>query len=125
MLVKYIHVSCVVITFVLFFVRGLWMIFDSPIRQQKWTRFLPPVIDTVLLASATILAITLHQYPFVDSWLTAKVIALVFYIGLGMLAITYGRSRKIRITAWIMAQLCFIYIVLVALTKSPSAGLWY
>ncbi|MDH5484867.1 MAG: SirB2 family protein [Gammaproteobacteria bacterium] len=124
MLVKYIHVTCVVITFVLFFIRGLWMIFDSPLARQKWTRRLPPVIDTVLLVSATILAITLHQYPFVHSWLTAKVIGLLFYIGLGMLAITYGHSKKIRITAWVLAQLCFVYIVLVALNKSPSAGLW-
>ena len=125
MLVKYIHVSCVVITFVLFFVRGLWMMSDSPQLQQKWTRRLPPVIDTILLGSAIMLAINMQQYPFVHAWLTAKVLALLLYIGLGMVAITYGPTRKIKITAWIAAELCFIYIVMVAITKTPFPGAWF
>ena len=119
MLVKDIHVACVVLTFSLFFVRGLWMMMDSDLLRSKWTKRLPPVVDTVLLASAIVLAISIHQYPFVDAWLTAKVVALFFYIGLGMLALTYGRTRRIQIVSWVAAQLCFIYIVAVALTKNP------
>ena len=119
MLVKDIHIACVVLTFSLFFIRGLWMLVDSDLLQRKWTRRVPPVVDTVLLASAIVLAITIRQYPFVDAWLTAKVVALFFYIGLGMLALTYGKTKQIRIGSWVAAQLCFIYIVAVALTKNP------
>jgi uncharacterized membrane protein SirB2 len=116
---KDIHVSCVILTFILFSVRGLWMIVDSDLLQRKWTKRIPPVVDTILLASAIVLAVTIHQYPFVHAWLTAKVVALLFYIGLGMLALTYGKTKKIRIINWLAAQLCFIYIVAVALTKNP------
>jgi uncharacterized membrane protein SirB2 len=116
---KDIHVACVILTFILFFTRGLWMIVDSDLLQRKWTKRVPPVIDTILLASAIVLAVTIHQYPFVHAWLTAKVVALLFYIGLGMLALTYGKTKKIRIINWLAAQLCFIYIVVVALTKNP------
>jgi len=119
MLAKSIHVTCVFLTFILFFIRGLWMIVDSELLQRKWTRRVPPLVDTVLLTSAIVLAVTIHQYPFVDAWLTAKVVALVFYIGLGMLALTYGKTKQIRIGSWIAAQLCFMYIVAVALTKNP------
>ncbi|RLA38724.1 MAG: regulator SirB [Gammaproteobacteria bacterium] len=119
MLIKYIHVSCVVATFSLFFIRGLWMIRDSGLHQTKWARRIPPVIDTILLISATLLALNIKQYPFVDSWLTAKVIALFVYIGLGLMALTYGRTKMIRVSYWAAAQLVFIYIVLVALTKNP------
>lgn len=119
MIAKDIHVACVIVTFILFFVRGLWMILDSDLLQRKWTKRVPPVIDTILLASAIVLAVTIHQYPFVHAWLTAKVVALLFYIGLGMLALTYGKTKKIRIINWLAAQLCFIYIVAVALTKNP------
>ena len=119
MIAKDIHVSCVIVTFILFFVRGLWMIVDSDLLQRKWTKRVPPVIDTILLASAIVLAATIHQYPFVHAWLTAKVVALLFYIGLGMLALTYGKTKKIRVFNWLAAQLCFIYIVAVALTKNP------
>jgi uncharacterized membrane protein SirB2 len=60
-----------------------------------------------------------RQYPFVAGWLTAKVVALVVYIGLGMVALRRGRSRRARITAWIAAQAVFLYIVAVALARSP------
>jgi uncharacterized membrane protein SirB2 len=59
------------------------------------------------------------QYPFVQSWLSAKVIALVIYILLGMVALKRGRSRKVRITAWLLAIVTFAYIVAVAMTRSP------
>jgi len=119
MLAKTIHVTCVFITFILFFVRGLWMILDSELLQRKWTRRVPPVIDTLLLASAIVLAVTTRQYPIVEAWLTAKVVALFLYIGLGMLALTYGKTKQIRIGSWIAAQLVFLYIVAVALTRNP------
>jgi len=116
---KDIHVSCVILTFILFFIRGVWMIVDSDLLQRKWTKRVPPVIDTILLASAIALSVNIYQYPFVHAWLTAKVVALFIYIGLGMLALTYGKTKKIRILNWVAAQLCFIYIVAVAITKNP------
>ena len=119
MIAKDIHVSCVIVTFILFFVRGLWMIVDSDLLQRKWTKRVPPVIDTILLASAIVLAASFHQYPFVHAWLTAKVVALLFYIALGMLALTYSKTKTKRISAWLAAQLCFFYIVAVAITKTP------
>lgn len=119
MIAKDIHVSCVIVTFLLFFVRGLWMIVDSDLLQRKWAKWVPPVIDTALLTSAIVLAVTIHQYPFVHAWLTAKVVALLFYIALGMLALTYGKTKNKRISAWLAAQLCFFYIVAVAITKTP------
>jgi len=63
--------------------------------------------------------LSIEQYPFVYSWLTAKVVALFLYIGLGLLALTYGRTKKIRVLSWIGALVVFFYIVLVALTKNP------
>ncbi len=116
---KNIHVSFVIITFILFFIRGVWMIIDADILQRKWTRRVPPVIDTILLTSAIVLSVSIHQYPFVHAWLTGKVIALIFYIGLGMLALTYGKTKTVRVSAWLAAQLCFIYIAAVAITKNP------
>jgi uncharacterized membrane protein SirB2 len=81
-------------------------------------KIVPHVIDTVLLASAIALTVMIRQYPFVAPWLTAKVIGLVAYIGLGMIALKRGRSKPVRITTWIAAQLVFFYIVAAALTKS-------
>jgi len=123
MLLKMIHVSSVVISYSLFFLRGIWLIQDSYHLQQRWVKILPHVFDTVLLTSAIALAILIQQDPMNHAWLTAKVIGLLVYIFLGMIAIRFGKTRKIRIAAWVAAQCVFIYIVLVAVNKSPWLNL--
>jgi uncharacterized membrane protein SirB2 len=117
--IKSIHVASVAASYALFFIRGLWMVRDSPLLSRRWVRIVPHVVDTVLLASALTLAWMLRQYPFGAGWLTAKVTGLVIYIGLGTLALKRGRLKRVRVQAWIAAQAVFLYIVLVALTKNP------
>lgn len=119
MLAKYIHVTCVVITINFFIVRGLWMLFESKLQNQKWPKKLAPVIDTTLLVSAIVFAIQIQQYPFVHSWLTAKVIGMVLYIGFGVVALKYGKTKRIKVMAFAGALFVFAYIVSVALTKNP------
>lgn len=120
LLLKTVHVTCVASSYMLFLLRGIWSLNGSPVMRQRWVRIAPHVVDTLLLASAIALAYGIEQYPFVDAWLTAKVIALVLYIALGSVALKYGRSRKIRIAAWLAAQAVFFYIVLVAITHNPA-----
>lgn len=116
---KTIHVSCVVLTINLFLLRGFWMLRDSAMLQQRWVRTLPHVIDATLLTSAILLTFQIGQYPGVNGWLTAKVTALLFYIGLGTLAIKRGKTKRSRIAAGLAAILVFVYIVGVALTRQP------
>ena len=116
---KLTHISCAAISYMLFFARGIWMLNGSAMLQQAWVRTVPHIVDTALLASAIALALLSRQYPFATPWLTAKVIALVLYIALGMIALRHGKTRGVRITAWIAAQAVFGYIVAVALTRNP------
>lgn len=121
--VKPIHVTAVVISFSGFVLRGSWMLRSSPLLQARLTRVLPHVVDTLLLASAIWLVVTLQQYPLVNGWLTAKVLGLIVYILLGTIALRRGQTQRIRLIAWICALLVFAYIVLVALTKDPWLGI--
>jgi uncharacterized membrane protein SirB2 len=41
-----------------------------------------------------------------------------------MVAMRFGKTRRTKIVAWVAAECVFIYIVLVALTKSPVLGLF-
>ncbi len=119
LLVKNIHVTCVASSYALFFLRGVWLFQGSPRMRQRWVKVVPHVTDSLLLASAIILAIGIRQYPGVDAWLTAKVIGLLFYIGLGMVAFRFGKTKRVKISTWVAAQLVFIYIVAVAITHNP------
>lgn len=116
---KAIHVSCAVISFALFFLRGIWSFNGSPIMRQGWIKVVPHIVDTLLLVSALALAFTIQQYPFVDAWLTAKVFGLLLYIGLGSIALKYGKTKAVRVSAWLVALAVFAYIVLVAKQHNP------
>ena len=114
---KITHVSCAAISYTLFVVRGVWMIRAPSLLQTRAAKIVPHVVDTVLLASAVAMAVMIRQYPMVTPWLTAKVVGLVVYIALGMVALKRGRTKTVRVTAWIAAQAVFAYIVAVAVTR--------
>jgi len=121
---KVIHVTAVAISFVLFFLRGMWAIAESPLGRQRWLRIVPHVNDTVLLTAGIWMTILIQQYPGVHGWITAKVIALLVYIGLGSMALRPGRDHEQRVGYWLAAMLVFAYIVGVALTHSATFGLF-
>jgi uncharacterized membrane protein SirB2 len=121
--IKAVHVSCAVLSIGGFFARGVLSLRGSPLLGARWVRVAPHVVDTALLASALWLAWQSAQYPFVQSWLTAKVLALVAYIVLGSIALRPERSRRARATAFVLAMGTFAYIVSVALTRDPLGPL--
>lgn len=123
-LLKMIHITSVIVSYLFFFLRGVWLMQDSQNLHQRWVKILPHIIDTILLTSAIALAIVIQQNPVSNSWLTAKVIGLLFYISLGMVALRFGKTRQIKILAWLAAQCVFAYIVLVALTKNPALNIY-
>lgn len=120
LLLKYFHVSCVALSYALFFLRGVWTLRNSAIMHQRWVRIAPHTVDTLLLASALTLAWHLDISPLTHVWLMAKIVALFFYIGLGFVAFRFGKTPRLKLTAWVAAQGVFLYIVLVALTQNAA-----
>ena len=122
-ILKAVHVGSAILSICGFVLRGVWMLQGSPLLKARATRILPHIVDTVLLVSAIALALRSAQYPFVHAWLTAKVLALLAYIVFGSIALKYGRSRRVRALSYGMALGVFLYIVAVAIARSPAAGL--
>ncbi len=117
--IKHFHLTCVVLSGLGFLTRGFWMLTAPEKLGRTWVRFTPHVVDTLLLVSALALAAWSHQWPFEQPWLTAKVIALLLYIGFGTIALKRGKSRAARTVALVLALLSFGYIVGAALTRNP------
>jgi uncharacterized membrane protein SirB2 len=82
-------------------------------------RYLSYSIDTVLLTSALMLMTVLHQFLFVNSWLTAKVTLVMVYIALGTFAIKRARAPRMRLICGAGALIVFGVIVSIARTHSP------
>ncbi|MBY0368232.1 MAG: SirB2 family protein, partial [Burkholderiaceae bacterium] len=90
----------------------------------RWVRgraakTLPHLVDSVLLLSALLLAWMLRLTPDRAPWLLAKLVGLVLYVGLGVIALRPGRPLLMRAAAWIAALAVVGWIVSVAVTKSP------
>lgn len=117
--VKHIHMLCALISISGFIVRSVWMLRDSPMLEKRWVKMLPHIVDTLLLVSALTLAALIQQYPFVHDWVTVKVIALLVYIGLGLITLRFGKNKVQRVCAFVLAVFTFCYIVLVARNHDP------
>lgn len=116
---RQVHIGCAIVTIALFVLRGGLMLADSPWQRNVALRYLPHAVDTVLLTTALMLTTVVHQYPFAAGWLTVKVALLVVYIVLGSIALKRGRTRKIRIAAFVAALATVGFLVSVARAHHP------
>jgi uncharacterized membrane protein SirB2 len=116
---RHTHIACAILTVTLFVLRGGLMIADSPWQRNVVLRYLPHAVDTVLLTTALMLTTVIRQFPFSTGWLTAKVLLLVLYIVLGSIALKRGRTRRIRIAAFVAALLTVGFLLTVARTHDP------
>ena len=117
--IKLIHQSAVALSLAGFFVRGVASLAGAGWVGSRLAKSLPHLVDTVLLVSALTLAWTLRLTPGNAPWLLAKIVGLVVYVGLGVVALRPGRPLAVRASAWVAALATVAWIVSVALTKNP------
>ena len=124
--VKLVHQSAVALSIGGFFVRGAGSLAGAGWVQERTAKTLPHVVDSILLISALVLAWMLRLLPGNAPWLLAKIVGLVVYVALGVIALRPGRPRAVRASAWVAALVVVAWIVSVALTKSPYGflGAW-
>jgi uncharacterized membrane protein SirB2 len=118
---KLIHLTTVTITISLFVIRGLGLFMNAKFMSQKWIKIVPHINDTILLISGIWLAIQIEQYPLVHDWLTAKLLALLIYIGLGLAVFRFAHNRRQQIVFWGLAILVFVYMLGVAIRHDPMS----
>lgn len=121
--VKLIHQSAVTLSITGFVLRGAGALLGARWVAGRAAKTLPHLVDTTLLASALTLVWWLQLNPLTTPWLAAKIVALVVYIGLGMVALKPTRPTPVRLAAFAGALATVGYIVSVALTKS-ALGPW-
>lgn len=117
---KHIHMLCALISIIGFITRSIWAFQGSALLQKKLVKILPHIVDTLLIISAIVLAVNVQQYPFINNWLTAKVLALVAYIVFGVLTLKKAKNNQQRAIYFVLALSCFFYIAGVAVSKNPA-----
>jgi len=122
--IRSLHIACASLSIALFVLRGAMQLSGRNWRRWRWLRMAPHVNDTVLLSAAVALALMSHQYPIAQPWLTAKVVALLVYIGIGSVALRPGISPRLQRLAFVLALSTVTYIIGVAVSRSVTMG-WH
>ena len=118
--IRLVHITAALMSGSLFLLRaiGLNLLWASwPLSPAL--RILSYSIDTILLTAALMLLVVTRQYPFVDSWLTMKVVVMLpLYVVLGYWALRAKRLEQ-RFAAMVGAVLAFLFIYSIARAHSP------
>ncbi len=115
----HLHALAAVLSLSGFVVRGIWMFAGWSMLKKKWVKITPHVFDTVLLLSALVAAWLLFWGNGVHpDFLTVKIVGLIVYIGLGLVAMRFGKTRGLRASAWVLAILVFLYVAAVGVANT-------
>ncbi|MBT1444656.1 SirB2 family protein [Shewanella sp. JM162201] len=115
--VKHLHLTLIAVSVLFFTVRFILKLKGSAVLDKKVMRIAPHIVDTLLLLSGLALAFIIKQYPFVDPWLTEKVLAVVAYILLGVMAMKSNRNIFFRVFAFLGAIAWVVYAAKIAMFK--------
>ncbi|MBV6305884.1 SirB2 family protein [Candidimonas humi] len=118
--IRHLHVTAAALSIIFFVLRAYWSVTGSARLRLPVVKILPHIIDTVLLVCGIALTVMLGS---LQSWIVAKLIALVLYIGIGTIAIKRGKTAGTRGLAALVAIAIFFYIVGVALHHNPMSWL--
>lgn len=117
--IKWFHVACVVLSGLLFTLRGGLMLTGLPQANAAALRYLSYLIDTALLTAALMLVTLLRVYPIASGWLTVKIALIVVYIVLGSIALRRGRSLRTRVITFIAALAVYGFVATIARAHHP------
>lgn len=109
--IKSAHVHLVLLSVALFAIRGAFTVFGANWPRNVVLRWTSYSIDTVLLTTAAMLLTILPGAMFANGWLTVKMLLLVLYVVLGILAMRPQRGRITRALLYVaaLATVGFMY----------------
>ena len=117
--IRAVHIGAVILSGAVLLLRGVAHNLLNASWAMAWPiRTLSYTVDTTLLTAALMLMTIVRQYPFVDSWLTMKVMLLLLYIYLGYMALR-GPTERVRWLNLAGAALVYGFIITIARAHNP------
>lgn len=115
-MIKILHLTFILLS-ISSFIGRVYLAEKRPeMLEQKWIKIGPHIINSLLLLTGFTLVFQGSWLSGEYGWIIAKLIALVAYVGLGIVAIK--SQGELRWKAFAGALACFVYIAVVAVTKN-------
>jgi uncharacterized membrane protein SirB2 len=116
---KHLHLTFMLLSVLLFLTRFVLTLNASPILQKKALKIAPHIIDTLWIITAIGLCLMVQQYPFVNPWVTEKLLAFVMYFFMVTFALKLAKTHLMRLIGVVGALSWLAYAGMVAVTKHP------
>lgn len=122
--IKSVHIAMALTSGAIFAFRGAAVL--AGMRWPHWlaVRWTSYAVDTALLTAALMLLTILPGAMFANGWLTVKLLLLVVYIVLGVMAIKRGRTRMAKAGFYVAALLTFAMVYSIARAHNPWGFLY-
>jgi uncharacterized membrane protein SirB2 len=117
--IKMVHVATVLASGALFALRGAGVLAGQRWPRAVVVRWASYSIDTTLLTAAMMLLTILPWAMFGNGWLAMKLVLLVAYIVLGVLALRPNRGRMARAGLYLAALLTYAWMYSIARAHHP------
>jgi uncharacterized membrane protein SirB2 len=117
--IKMVHVAMVLASGALFALRGAGVLAGQRWPRAAVVRWTSYAIDTTLLTAAMMLLTILPWAMFGNGWLAMKMVLLVAYIVLGVLALRPHRGRMARAGLYLAALLTYAWMYSIARAHHP------
>ena len=115
-MIKTFHLLFILLSIISFVGRVILSETFPSLLKKKIVNIAPHIINTLLIISGIALIFQGDWLSTNYGWIVAKIIALLGYIGLGVVVM---RNRgTVRWAAFFGAMACFVYIGIVAVTKN-------
>lgn len=115
-MIKILHLTFVLLSISSFVGRVFLAEKQPEMLEQKWIKIGPHIVNSILLITGFTLVFQGSWLSGEYGWIIAKLIALLGYVGLGIIAIK--SQDDLRWKAFAGAIACFVYIAVVAVTKN-------
>lgn len=117
--IKQFHIFVALLSGSIFVMRGAFLLGGAQWPQALPVKWLSYAVDTALLTVALMLLTILPWAMFANGWLLTKVVLIVVYVVLGVLALRRGRTRRMRALCFVLALLTFGAIYGIARAHHP------
>ena len=121
--IKQFHIFIAMLSGTLFALRGAFVLAGARWPQALPVKWLSYAVDTSLLTAALMLLTILPWAMFANGWLLVKIVLIVAYVVLGVMAMRPQRNRRSRAIYYVLALLTFVAIYVTARTHNPLGAL--
>ncbi len=115
---KHFHLLTIALSATLLSVRFALLMANSPLRENKFLKIFPHIVDSALLISGAALIVGFIPWSSAP-WLSSKLTCVLAYIALGFFALKLAKNNWLRVFAFFGALGWLMMASKIAITKTP------